>query len=96
MYIAGEYRHPTFLYESLWNLAVFGLLIWLLQNKRFNGQVAALYAIGYSLGRFWIEGLRTDSLMLGPLRIAQVVSLVLIIAGGLFYYYQSKQEQQQV
>lgn len=96
MYIAGEYRHPTFLYESLWNFAVFGLLMWFLRHKRFDGQVAALYAVGYSLGRFWIEGLRTDSLMLGPLRIAQVVSLVLIAAGGLFYYYQSKQEKHQV
>ncbi|KAF0198055.1 MAG: phosphatidylglycerol:prolipoprotein diacylglycerol transferase [Bacillota bacterium] len=93
MYIAGEYRHPTFLYESLWNLAVFGLLMWFLRNKRFHGQIAALYAVGYSLGRFWIEGLRTDSLMLGPWRIAQVVSLGLIAAGGLFYYYQSKREQ---
>lgn len=95
MFIAGEYRHPTFLYESLWNLGVFALLVWVAKSKRFHGQIAALYAIGYSLGRVWIEGLRTDSLMLGSLRIAQVVSIVLVILGGLFYYYQSKQEHHQ-
>jgi len=94
MYIAGEYRHPTFLYESLWNLVVFALLYWVLSNKRFNGQVAALYAIGYSLGRLWIEGLRTDSLMLGPLRVAQLVSLGLIAAGVWLYKSQAKREQE--
>lgn len=92
MYIAGDYRHPTFLYESLWNLAVFGLLLWVTNRKKFHGQIAALYAIGYSLGRFWIEGLRTDSLMLGSLRAAQVVSIVLVLLGVAFYYYQSRQE----
>lgn len=86
-----EYFHPTFLYESLWDLVVFGLLITLFfkypQAKR--GTLFLVYAVGYSLGRLWIEGLRTDSLMLGPLRIAQVVSLVGIIVGvaGLAWLY---------
>ena len=90
MFIAGEYRHPTFLYESLWNLGVLALLLWVLKRKKFHGQIAALYGIGYSVGRFWIEALRMDSFMVGPLRVAQIVSVVLIVAGGAFYYVQSR------
>lgn len=89
------YFHPTFLYESLWNLGVFVLLITLffrgLKGKpRLKvGTLFFVYLIAYSLGRFWIEGLRTDSLMLGPLRIAQVVSLVAVLIGaaGLVWLY---------
>jgi phosphatidylglycerol:prolipoprotein diacylglycerol transferase len=97
IYPEGGYFHPTFLYESLWDLMVFALLLTLffksLQGKpRLKlGTLFLVYLSTYSLGRFWIEGLRTDSLMLGPLRIAQVVSLVGIILGliGLawLYYY---------
>ena len=81
------YFHPTFLYESLWNIGVFMLLLslffWGLKNsaRLKTGTIIAAYLIAYSLGRVWIEGLRTDSLMLGPLRIAQVVSLVAIALG---------------
>jgi len=90
-----EYFHPTFLYESLWNLLVFGLLINLffrdLKRKPHLkiGTLALLYMIAYSMGRVWIEGFRTDSLMLGSLRIAQVVSLVAIALGlaGLVWLY---------
>ena len=76
-----EYFHPTFLYESLWNLMVFALLLTLFfralskQSSLKVGTLFLVYGIAYSLGRFWIEGLRTDSLMLGPLRMAQMVSL---------------------
>ncbi len=83
------YYHPTFLYESLWNVSVLGLLLFLffrgIQGK-LNlklGAIACTYVLCYSLGRVWIEGLRMDSLMLGPLRIAQVVSLIGIGIGGL-------------
>ncbi|MEL6494509.1 MAG: prolipoprotein diacylglyceryl transferase [Cyanobacteria bacterium J06623_7] len=84
-----EFFHPTFLYESLWNLGIFVLLLWLFfegrkkqnQNLLKTGTIAATYLIGYSLGRVWIEWLRTDSLMIGPLKIAQVVSLVAIAIG---------------
>ena len=86
MYIAGEYRHPTFLYESIWNLCIFALLFYVLQQKKFDGQIIALYLIGYSAGRFWIEGLRTDSLMLGPLRVAQLISLAFVAIGFAIYY----------
>jgi phosphatidylglycerol:prolipoprotein diacylglycerol transferase len=77
-----EYFHPTFLYESLWNLLVFGVL-WFGLRKRLEGKPGALtlcYLGLYSLGRFFVEGLRIDSLMIGSLRTAQVVSLVLTAA----------------
>ena len=80
MYINGQYYHPTFLYESLWNLAGFLLLLWLRRVNLRRGELFLSYLIWYSIGRFFIEGMRTDSLMLaGHLRIAQVVSIALII-----------------
>ncbi|MBD2361718.1 prolipoprotein diacylglyceryl transferase [Anabaena sp. UHCC 0399] len=93
-----EYFHPTFLYESLWNLMVFALLLTLFfrglsgKPRLRVGTLFMLYLVAYSLGRFWIEGLRTDSLMLGPLRIAQVVSLTGITLGlaGLAWLYLRK------
>ena len=91
----GEFVHPTFLYESLWNIGVFAILIglffWGLKHpgKLKAGTLFLTYMIAYSTGRLWIEGLRTDSLMLGPLRIAQIVSLVGIVLGwaGLIWTY---------
>lgn len=92
--VAGEKVHPTFLYESLWNLAIFFFLVYMLNNKKkFDGQIFLLHGILYSIGRFWIEGLRTDSLMLGPLRIAQVVSLGTIVLFSALYYYALKKKQ---
>jgi phosphatidylglycerol:prolipoprotein diacylglycerol transferase len=86
-----EYFHPTFLYESLWNLGTFAVLLTLFYRwpKAKPGTLMCIYAIAYSAGRVWIEGLRTDSLMLGPLRMAQVVSLSLLALGafGLFWLY---------
>lgn len=79
MYIQGQYMHPTFLYESLWNLGIFVLLLFLWSKRSYDGQMTLLYVSLYSVGRFFIEGLRTDSLMVGPLQIAQVISLVLIV-----------------
>lgn len=57
--------HPTFLYESLWSFGVLLLLLYMSRHKKFHGQIAGLYFFGYGLGRLWIEGLRTDQLMLG-------------------------------
>lgn len=89
--------HPTFLYESIWNIAGFGLILWI--ERRFSnrlriGDSGLLYAIIYGAGRFWIEGLRTDSLCTngiggecsGALRAAQLVSLLLFF-GGLIGLY---------
>ncbi|MGO0061797.1 prolipoprotein diacylglyceryl transferase [Brevibacillus fluminis] len=82
MLIGGQYYHPTFLYESLWNLLVCAVLLLMLYRfKRFDGQILFSYMILYSIGRFFIEGMRTDSLMLGGLRVAQLVSLSLALAG---------------
>jgi phosphatidylglycerol---prolipoprotein diacylglyceryl transferase len=94
-FATNEYFHPTFLYESLWNLMVFALVMTLffraLQGKpRLKvGTLFLTYLPTYSLGRFWIEGFRTDSLMFGPLRMAQVVSLTGIVLGlaGLAWLY---------
>ena len=78
---AYEYFHPTFLYESLWNLLVFMILYFALRRRlqRIPGALLLCYVGLYSVGRFWVEGLRIDSLMLGPLRAAQVMSLILIV-----------------
>ncbi|MFC4805342.1 prolipoprotein diacylglyceryl transferase [Filifactor villosus] len=83
--VDGVKVHPTFLYESLWNIAIFILLLSVRKKKDFDGKMTAIYLIGYSIGRFFIEGLRTDSLMLGPLRAAQVISLIFIVIGALLW-----------
>lgn len=72
--------HPTFLYESLWNMGIFIFLILFRKKSKVQGEVFFLYMILYGLGRFWIEGLRTDSLMLGGLRISQVLAAVFVVA----------------
>lgn len=88
-YAKSEYFHPTFLYESLWNLMVFALLIFLfrqdLKGKMSlkSGTLFLVYLIAYSAGRVWIEGLRMDSLMFGPLKMAQFVSLFAMVLGSL-------------
>jgi len=80
------YVHPTFLYESLWNLGVLLFLLWFERSgkRRFDGHCATLYFLFYGLGRFWIEGLRADSLYLGStgIRVSQALSLVLVIAAA--------------
>ncbi|MEE3717494.1 prolipoprotein diacylglyceryl transferase [Tumidithrix elongata RA019] len=90
------YYHPTFLYESVWNLLVFSLLAVVFNRfpKAKPGTMVMVYLIAYSAGRLWIEGLRTDSLMLGPLRIAQVISLAAIAFGifGLWWLYGAHRE----
>lgn len=93
MYIDGLYYHPTFLYESLWNLLIFTLLIFLRKKKLIQGEIFFSYLIFYSIGRFFIEGMRTDSLMLFDIiRMAQVVSLVLIIIGIFMIIYRRKRQ----
>ncbi|OPX84767.1 MAG: Prolipoprotein diacylglyceryl transferase [Pelotomaculum sp. PtaB.Bin104] len=90
MFIGGQYHHPTFLYESLWNLLVFIILIVSLKREKFQGQVFLYYLAFYSAGRFFIEGLRTDSLMLGPVRVAQLVSLILVAVAFVLYEIKRK------
>ncbi|ULG72548.1 prolipoprotein diacylglyceryl transferase [Macrococcus brunensis] len=89
MQIDGLYYQPTFLYESLWSLLGFITLLLIRKHLRI-GQTFLLYAIWYSVGRFFIEGLRTDSLMLTEhLRIAQVISLVIIAVSIITWIYRS-------
>lgn len=82
LYREYEYFHPTFLYESIWNIFVFATLtLYMSSYRRRRGEVFALYLVLYSLGRMMIEKLRTDSLMVGQIRVAQLVSALLIVFG---------------
>lgn len=96
MYIDDAYRQPTFLYESIWNVIGFLILIILRKRKIFKqGEVFLAYVIWYSFGRFWIEGLREDSLYLfGPIRVSQVLSLILFFGGLVILSYRRKTEPQ--
>lgn len=84
MNIQGVYYNPTFLYESIWNISVFVILMLLLRKSKKNGIVFMTYIGLYSIGRFVIEGMRTDSLMLGNIRMAQFVSLAGVVAWIIF------------
>ncbi len=90
--VDGVKVHPTFLYESLWNFMVCGFLLWYDSKKKFQGELLFLYAILYSIARFFIEGLRTDSLMIGPFRTAQLVSLITIVVFGYIMFAKRKLE----
>lgn len=73
--------HPTFLYESFWNLGVLILLLLYRKHKQYEGQIFLMYLLGYGIGRFWIEGLRTDQLLIPGLGlpVSQVLAAVLVI-----------------
>ncbi|WAM31123.1 prolipoprotein diacylglyceryl transferase [Caldicellulosiruptor naganoensis] len=73
--------HPTFLYESIWDFIVFFTLLYLRRYKKKDGEIFGYYLILYSAGRFFIEALRTDSLMLGSIRISQLVAVICIVIG---------------
>ena len=91
--IDGVKVHPTFLYESIWNIGIF-IFLWIFRKKKqYEGQIIVYYITLYSLGRFFIEGLRTDSLMIGPFRMAQVISLVGVIGGIIAHIYLSKRNK---
>lgn len=83
-------HHPTFLYESIWDLLLFFLLLKLFPKMKRTGNVTCIYFIVYSFGRFFIEGLRTDSLMIGPLRQAQVLSLCLFVIASFLLWYRNR------
>ncbi|MBO5967719.1 MAG: prolipoprotein diacylglyceryl transferase [Clostridia bacterium] len=78
---------PTFLYESLWNLVGFLIINALYKKKKFDGQVFLMYITWYGFGRMFIEGLRTDSLMVGTFRISQVVAFLCFIVGFALLVY---------
>ena len=87
------YGTPTFLYESLWNFMLFIFLMRLFRHKKFDGQIISLYLIIYSVGRFFIEYLRTDALMIMGLRTAQITSIILILSGACLYLFCKKRKR---
>ena len=84
--------HPTFLYESLWNVGVLLFLFWFRKRKKFNGEVFLMYRIGYGLGRIWIEGLRTDQLLLPVvgLPVSQLLSGCLVVGCTILVVWKRK------
>lgn len=84
--------HPTFLYESLWNLALLILMLVIRKKKKFDGQIFLIYLIGYGAGRFWIEGLRTDQLKFwrSGIPVSQVLAAFLVVLGVALYIYNYK------
>ncbi len=87
--------HPTFLYESLWNLGVLLFLLWYRKRKKFEGEIFWLYLLGYGLGRFWIEGLRTDQLILFDtgIPVSQALSMVLIFSSAVVLFCRHRKLQ---
>lgn len=94
--IDGQKYHPTFLYESIGNVIIFIILLNFFKKKQTRfGQTSALYLIFYGVLRFFVEGLRTDSLWWGPIRVAQLVSVVFIIVGILIFIIQARKYKNQ-
>ena len=88
MYINGQYHHPTFFYESVGCLVIFIILMVMRNSKKIKkGQIVSVYMFLYGIIRFFIEGLRQDSLMFFNLKIAQVVSIIMCISGVLLFLY---------
>ena len=87
IYEFGEYIevHPTFLYESIITFVLFLILLNIKEKRKFEGQLTYIYFIVYGIARFLIERLRTDSLMIGNIRISQIVSIVILIVGSYLY-----------
>jgi phosphatidylglycerol:prolipoprotein diacylglycerol transferase len=83
--VDGQKVHPTFLYESIWCFLLFIILIIVDNNRKFEGQTFLLYGILYSVERFFVEWLRTDSLMIGPFKQAQVLSAAVFVLFLIFY-----------
>lgn len=95
MYINGAFHHPTFLYESVANLIAFILIVFVIRRfQKHEGIQFFSYFLFYGIVRFPIEGLRTDSLMLGPIRMAQLISVVFVVAGivGIVYMHKKGKE----
>lgn len=92
--VDGMKVHPTFLYESLGNFIIFFILFKMRKTKKFDGQQIAWYMILYSIIRFFIEALRTDSLYLGEFRVAQLISLLLVALGVLLLHVRGKKKHE--
>lgn len=88
-----KYVHPTFLYESVGSFILFLILLKVSKNRKFSGQITFLYFIGYAFIRFFIEGLRTDSLMMGNIRVSQLLSLIIFIICTVVYIVIAKNKR---
>lgn len=86
-WFSEQYVHPTFFYESCWNLIGLIIILSLYKKKKFDGQSAAMYFIWYGFGRMIVEGLRTDSLYIGSIRVSQLVGLISVIVGVLMFVF---------
>ena len=80
--------HPTFLYESLWNVCILALMLFWVKRKKFNGEVFLIYLLGYGVGRFWIESLRTDQLIISGLGLpaSQVLAVIMVVCASIMIY----------
>ena len=95
--VDGVKVHPTFLYESIWDFGIFLFIMFYMRKKKtYEGEVIVSYITLYSIGRFFIEGLRTDSLMFGPIRMAQFVSLVGVVGGLILHFYLKNRAKKKV
>lgn len=90
MNVNGFYHHPTFLYESLWNIVGLILLLVLRRVNLLRGESFLIYIMWYSFGRYFVEGLRMDSLYIGPLRMAQLISLIGLVVAAVILIYRRK------
>ncbi|EFI42600.1 prolipoprotein diacylglyceryl transferase [Peptoniphilus sp. oral taxon 386] len=89
--VDGVKVHPTFLYESILDVLIFIFLYkYLFDRKKFDGQIFMTYLCFYGMGRFFIEGLRTDSLYIGVFRVSQIVSIVMVLIGAVYILYNKK------
>lgn len=91
--IDGTWHLATFFYESAWNFLVFAFLMWYKKRTDVPGRIFLSYLVLYGIGRFFIEGLRTDSLMIGPLRVSQVLSAVLVVGSVICILIQERQRK---
>lgn len=90
--------HPTFLYESVWNLGVLLFMLWYRHRKKFEGEMLCIYLLGYGLGRVWIEGLRTDQLIFFQtgIPVSQALSLILVVAAALALIINHKKRKRSI
>ncbi len=92
----GEWHQATFFYESMWNLCLLIIMLIVSRKPHKRGLLLCLYFIGYGIGRFLIEGLRTDSLYIFPgLRVSQILSLILVVVGFILWYFKIRKEESQ-
>ena len=90
--------HPTFFYESLWNLGLLIIIFFYRKHKKFHGEITAIYFLGYGIGRFWIEGLRQDQLILATISdvaipVSQLLAAIMVVVSAVFIIYGRKKKR---